>query len=44
MAPYGIKVIEFGVKNDRIHAINERTTKEELNQLYGVFSEVIKII
>jgi len=44
ISAYGIDVVEFGVKNDRIHAINERTTKEELNHLYGVFSEVIKII
>jgi len=42
MAPFGIKVIEFGVKNDTIHSVNERTTKEEVIKLYEVFKEVIK--
>ncbi|MEA3227516.1 MAG: succinyl-diaminopimelate desuccinylase [Campylobacterota bacterium] len=43
MAPMGIKVIEFGVKNDTIHSINERTTKKELQELYLVFKNLIKI-
>lgn len=42
MAPMGIKVIEFGVKNDTIHSVDERTTKEELQGLYEVFQELIK--
>jgi len=42
MAPMGIKVIEFGVKNDTIHSVDERTTKEELQGLYRVFQELIK--
>ncbi len=25
IAPYGIDVVEFGVINDRIHAVDERT-------------------
>jgi len=41
MAPFGIKVIEFGVKNDTIHSVNERTTKKEVIQLYEVFKTLI---
>jgi len=42
MAPLGIKVIEFGVKNDTIHSINERTTKAEVIGLFKVFKTLIK--
>ncbi len=38
---FGIDTIEFGVKNDTIHSINERTTKEEIIKLYEVFKRVI---
>lgn len=41
MAPMGIKVIEFGVKNDTIHSTNERTTKKEVQDLYKVFKTLI---
>jgi succinyl-diaminopimelate desuccinylase len=41
MAPLGIKVIEFGVKNDTIHSVNERTHKDEVIGLYKVFKELI---
>lgn len=41
IARYGIDVIEFGVKNDTIHAPNERTTPEEVEGLYRVFSTLI---
>jgi len=41
IAPLGIAVIEFGVKNDTIHSVNERTTKKEVQQLYEVFKELI---
>jgi succinyl-diaminopimelate desuccinylase len=41
MAPYGIKVIEFGVKNDTIHSVDERTTQEEVESLHDVFVELI---
>ncbi|ABB44722.1 succinyldiaminopimelate desuccinylase [Sulfurimonas denitrificans DSM 1251] len=41
MAPLGIDVIEFGVINDTIHAINERTTKDEVKKLYEVFKHLI---
>jgi len=43
IAPMGIEVIEFGVKNDTIHAVNERTTKKEVEDLYQVFKNLIKI-
>ncbi len=42
MAPLGIKVIEFGVRNDTIHSVNERTTKKEVEDLYKVFKTLIK--
>ena len=42
IAEYGIDVIEFGVKNDTIHAPNERTTKEEVIGLYHVFTTLIR--
>jgi len=41
-AEYGVKVVEFGVKNDTIHAPNERTSKEEVIKLSKVFEEVIR--
>lgn len=43
VAQFGIDVIEFGVKNDTIHAVNERTTKEEVVGLYKVFKNLIQI-
>ncbi len=42
MAPLGIKVIEFGVKNDTIHSVNERTHKDEVIGLYKVFKKLIE--
>ena len=42
IAEYGINVIEFGVKNDTIHAPNERTSIDEVTKLCEVFSDVIK--
>ena len=42
VAQYGINVIEFGVKNDTIHGINERTTKAEVISLFEVFKDLIK--
>jgi succinyl-diaminopimelate desuccinylase len=41
IAPLGIDVIEFGVKNDTIHSVNERTTKKEVEDLYRVFKKLI---
>ncbi len=42
MAAYGIDVVEFGVINDTMHAPNERTSIEEVEKLYRVFSDLIK--
>jgi succinyl-diaminopimelate desuccinylase len=42
MAPLGIKVIEFGVKNDTIHSVNERTHKDEVVALYETFKQLLK--
>jgi len=39
---YGIDTVEFGVKNDSIHQVNERTTKEEVIKLYEVFKLLIE--
>jgi len=42
IAEYGIDVIEFGVKNDRIHAPNECTTPDQVEGLCRVFRKVIE--
>lgn len=42
IAEFGIDVIEFGVKNDTIHAPNERTSIDEVSRLYEVFKELIR--
>ena len=42
VAQFGVDVIEFGVRNDTIHAVNERTTAAEVKGLYEVFKELIK--
>jgi succinyl-diaminopimelate desuccinylase len=41
LAQFGIETIEFGVKNDTIHAPNERTTLAEVEALQKVFENVI---
>ena len=43
IAPMGVDVIEFGVRNDTIHSVNERTTKDEVQNLYKVFKTLIEI-
>ncbi len=43
IAPCGVEVIEFGVKNDTIHSINERTTAKEVEDLYKIFKRLIEI-
>jgi succinyl-diaminopimelate desuccinylase len=43
IAPCGVEVIEFGVKNDTIHSVNERTTAREVEDLYKVFKRLIEI-
>ena len=42
IAPLGVDVIEFGVKNDTIHSVNERTTAHEVEDLYKVFKLLIE--
>jgi len=42
IAPYGIKIVEFGVINDRIHGLNERTTIKEVETLYNIFVKIVK--
>jgi len=42
IAQFGVDVIEFGVINDTIHAVNERTTKKEVEDLYKVFKTLIR--
>ncbi|WP_456449723.1 succinyl-diaminopimelate desuccinylase [Hydrogenimonas sp.] len=39
---FGVDVVEFGVRNDTIHAPNERTTAEEVRGLKRIFDEVIR--
>ncbi len=39
---YEIDTVEFGVINDTIHAPNERTSIEEVQNLYKIFKKVIK--
>jgi len=41
MGAYGIDVVEFGPRNDTIHAVNERVAIEEVEGLYRVFSDLI---
>ena len=41
-ADYGVKVVEFGVINDTIHAPNERTSKDEVIKLSTIFKDVIE--
>jgi len=42
MGAFGIDVVEFGVINDTIHAPNERTSIEEVENLYKVFTHLIQ--
>jgi succinyl-diaminopimelate desuccinylase len=42
MGEYGIAVVEFGVRNDTIHAANERVEIGEVEELKRVFDDVIE--
>jgi len=42
MGEYGIDVVEFGVRNDTIHAANERVSIDEVEALERVFAKMIK--
>lgn len=39
---FGIEAIEFGVINDTIHSVGERTTVKEVEGLMAVFEDLIK--
>jgi len=39
---FDIPVVEFGVKNDTIHSIDERTTADEVEALYRVCLDILK--
>lgn len=39
--PYAIPTVEFGVINDTIHALNERTSIDEVEKVYQIFKDVI---
>ena len=39
---YKIPTVEFGVKNDSIHSINEKTETRYVEQLTEVFEDIIK--
>ena len=41
ISPLGVAVVEFGVKNDSIHSVNERTTRVEVEDLCRVFKRLI---
>ena len=43
IAPLGIDVIEFGVRNYSIHSVNEHTTVKEVEDLHQVFKQLIEI-
>lgn len=42
VAQFDVNVIEFGVRNDTIHAVNERTTAKEVEDLHEVFKTLIE--
>jgi len=39
---FGVDTVEFGVINDTIHSVNERTSIKEVEGLYKVFREFLK--
>jgi len=41
-AEFGVHTVEFGVINDTIHAPNEKTSINEVKNLYKIFSNMIK--
>ncbi len=41
-AEFGVKVAEFGVCNDTIHAVNERVSVEEFEKLCHIFKDLIE--
>lgn len=41
-AAFGVDVVECGVCNDRIHAVDERVNVREINELTEIFGQVIR--
>lgn len=41
LAEFGVSVVEFGVINDRIHAVDERVGVAEVEKLYQIFCDLI---
>ena len=39
---FGVDTVEFGVKNDTIHSVNERTTLKEVEDLCIIFKDLIE--
>lgn len=42
IAAFDVEVVELGVINDRIHAVDERTSIDEVVKLKAVFTELLK--
>lgn len=42
IAAYKIPVVEFGLKNDRIHAIDERVAIDDLVKLYEIYKDFLE--
>ena len=42
LAAYGVEVAEFGVRNDTIHAVNERVSADEVEKLRDVFLKFLR--
>lgn len=40
-AEFGVEVAEFGVINDRIHAVNERVKEQEVSDLCAIFEKFL---
>lgn len=41
-AEFGVKVVEFGVRNDSIHAVDEKVSLEDFDKLCLVFKDLIE--
>ena len=41
---YGVEAVEFGVRNDRIHSVDERVAVSDVEGLYWVFMEFLRAL
>ncbi|PAF48590.1 succinyl-diaminopimelate desuccinylase [Helicobacter sp. 12S02634-8] len=41
LSAFGVEVVEFGVRNDRIHSVNERVCVADLEFLYKIFLDLL---